>query len=146
MASADAELFTGLGHYFAGMSQILRAELEDSESDGLEKATDIFRQALEQIKAVREREERILSIAQPIEYSAFFVRRHEVASGYTEALSQGLEEMTRDLADGYYPAAACSKLNQVLARMMANFDQDARIEGVLTRIEHFGSDSSQQSE
>lgn len=145
MATADAELFTGLSHYFAGMARILRAELEDSESEELKEATDMFQQALEQIKAVREREERILSIAQPIEYSAFFVRRHEVASGYTEALSQGLEEMTRDLADGYYPAAACSILNQVLARMMANFDQDARIEGVLTRIERFGSDPSQQA-
>lgn len=145
MATADAELFTGLSHYFAGMARILRAELEDSESEELKEATDMFQQALEQIKAVREREERILSIAQPIEYSAFFVRRHEVASGYTEALSQGLEEMTQDLADGYYPAAACSILNQVLARMMANFDQDARIEGVLTRIERFGSDPSQQA-
>ena len=106
----------------------------------------MFQQALEQIKVVREREGRILSVAQPIEYSAYFVRRHEVTSEYTEALSRGLEEMTRDLADGYYPAAACSMLNQVLARMMANFDQDARIEGILKRFEQFGSDSPQQSQ
>ena len=146
MVNADAELFTGLGHYFAGMARILRAELEDSESDGLKEAADMFQQALEQIKVVREREGRILSVAQPIEHSAYFVRRHEVTSEYTEALSRGLEEMTRDLADGYYPAAACSMLNQVLTRMMANFDQDARIEGILNRFEQFGSDSPQQSQ
>jgi hypothetical protein len=87
MVNADAELFTGLGHYFAGMARILRAELEDSESDGLKEAADMFQQALEQIKVVREREGRILSVAQPIEYSAYFVRRHEVTSEYTEALS-----------------------------------------------------------
>ena len=146
MVNADAELFTGLGHYFAGMARILSAELEDNESDGLAEAADMFQRALEQIKVVREREDRILSVAQSIEYSAFFVRRHEVASSYTVALAQGLEEMTKDLADGYYPAAACSMLNQVLTRMMANFDQDARIEGVLTRIEQFGSDSYPQSQ
>ena len=143
MVNADAELFTGLSHYFAGMARILRAELEDNESDGLEEAADMFQHALEQIKAVREREERILSVAQPIEFSAYFVRRNEVASEYTEGLSRGLEEMTRDLGDGFYPAAACSKLNQVLTRMMANFDQDARIEGILNRFEQFGSDSTQ---
>lgn len=146
MVNADAELFAGLGQYFAGMARILRAGLEDNESDGLAEAAGMFQQALEQIKVVREREDRILSVAQPIEYSAFFVRRNEVASGYTEALAQGLEEMTRDLAEGYYPAEACSNLNQVLTRMMANFDQDARIEGVLTRIEQSGPEPTQQSQ
>ena len=77
-------------------------------------------------------------MAQGIEYSAFLVRRHDVASDYTEALARGLEEMVRDLADGFYPAVACSTLNKVLTRMMSNFDQDARIEGVLTRFERFG--------
>jgi hypothetical protein len=46
MVNADAELFTGLGHYFAGMARILRAELEDSASDGLKEAADMFQQAL----------------------------------------------------------------------------------------------------
>jgi len=135
MVRADAALFTGLGHYWNGMARILRAELEDSESDGLKEAVVIIRQALEQIRIVREHEERILTTAQTIEYSAFFVRRHEVVSQYTQALFQGLEAMTQDLADGYYPAVACSMLNRVLTRLMANFEQDARIEGVLTRFE-----------
>ncbi len=141
MIRADAALFDGLGYYFTGMARILRAELEDSESDGLKEAAGIFQQALEQIKIVREHEERILSVAQPIEYSAYFVRRHEVASQNTEALSQGLEAMTRDLADGYYPAMACDMLNPVLTRMVTNFEQDARVEGVLGRLEAFGYDS-----
>lgn len=141
MVSADAELFTALGHYFDGMSLILRAGLEDDEGNGLKEATGAFQRAVEQISSVREREKRILDVAQGIEYSAFFVRRHDVASGYTEALARGLEGMVRDLADGYYPAEACSTLNKVLTRMMANFDQDARIEGVLTRFERLGPDA-----
>ena len=52
----------------------------------------------------------------------------------------------RDLADGYSLIADISMLNQVLTRMMANFDQDARIEGILNRFEQFGSDSPQQSQ
>lgn len=141
MVRADAALFTGLGHYWTGMARIQRAELEDSESDGLKEAAVIIQQALEQIKIVREHEERILTVVQSIEYSAFFVRRHEVTSQYTETLFQGLEAMERDLADGYYPAEACNMLNRVLTRMTANFEQDARIEGVLNRF-GFGSDSS----
>lgn len=139
MVHADAALFIGLGHYWTGMARILRAELEDSEIDGFKEAADIIGQALEQVNIAREHEERILGVAQSVEYSAYFVRRHEVASYYTEALSQGLEEMTRDLADGYYPAAACGMLNRVLARVMANYEQDARIEGVLGRLEAFGA-------
>ena len=49
--------------------------------------------------------------------------------------------MTRDLADGYYPAAACDMLNPVLTRMVTNFEQDARVEGVLGGLEAFGYDS-----
>ncbi len=145
MVRADAALFTGLGHYFTGMARIHQAELADgeSESDGLKAAAGAFRQALEQIKIVREHEERILALAQPIDYSAYFVRRHEVASQNSEALAQGLEAMTRDLADGYYPAAACSMLNRVMTRMMGNFEQDARIEGVLNRLEGVGADSAE---
>lgn len=142
MVRADVALFTGLGHYWAGMAQILRAELTENESDGLKDAAGTFRRALEQIKSVREHEERILSVAEPIAYSAYFVRRHQVTSEHTETLLQGLEAMTWDLADGYYPAAACSTLNPVLTRMMANFEQDARIEGVLNRAEDSGSTSA----
>ena len=135
MVRADVALFTGLGHYWTGMAQILSAELEDNESDGFKKAAVIVAEAVERIKIVRQHEERILAVAQPIEYSAFFVRQHEVASQFTEALLRGLEAMERDLADGFYPAAACDILNRVLTRMMANFEQDGRIEGVLTRFQ-----------
>ena len=135
MVQADASLFTALGHYFTGMAQIQRAELADDESQGLREAAAIFEQALTHVRTVREHEATILRVAQPINYSAYFVRRHETVSLSTVALLRGLEELTRDLADGYYPAAACSSLNRVLSRMMSSFDQDARIEGVLTRLE-----------
>jgi hypothetical protein len=123
------------------MAEILRAELMDNESDGLKEAATTFRKALEQIDIVREHEQRIFAAAEPIEYSAYFVRRHEVASQNTEALSRGLKALTQDLAEGYYPAAACDMLNEVLTQMMANFEQDARIEGVLNRVGKFGHDS-----
>jgi hypothetical protein len=58
-----------------------------------------------------------------------------VISGQTEALQGALEAMTRELTDGYYPAPACGKVNQILTQMMAHFDYDARIEGVLTRFQ-----------
>lgn len=135
MIRADVALFTGLGHYWTCMARILSAELEGDESDGFKKAAVIVAKAVERIKIVREHEEKILSLAQPIESSAFFVRRHEVASQLTEALLQGLEVMERDLADGFYPAEACEMLNRVLSRMTTNFEYDAQIEGVLTRFE-----------
>lgn len=146
MVGADAALFTGLGHYFAGIAEILRAELGESESAGLREAAIIFERALEQLQIVREHEDRILSVADGIEYSAYFVRRHQVASQNTEALRDGIEAMVRDLADGYYPAAACGKLNRVLSRMTASFEQDARIEGVLHRFEARGSEPEPHAE
>jgi hypothetical protein len=94
-----------------------------------------FRAALEQIATVRAHETRILSIADPVPFSAFFVRRHEVISAQTEAFQKGLHAMAHELTDGYYPAPACTKVNQILTQMMAHFDYDARIEGVLTRFE-----------
>jgi hypothetical protein len=139
MVRADVALFKALGHYWEGMAQIQSAELDPNQTEGLKKAAGIFQQALDQIKVVRRHEEQILTIAQTIEFSAYFVRRHEVASQYTEALFKGLEVMTRDLTDGYYPAAACVMLNRVLAPMMGRFEQDARIEGVLNRFERSGT-------
>jgi hypothetical protein len=133
MVNADIALFTALGHYWNGIARIQRAEIEDDESAGLKDASNFFRQALEQIETVRGHEGRILSIAQPVPFSAFFVRRHEVISGQTEALQKALEAMMNELVDGYYPAPASGKVNQIMTQMMAHFDYDARIEGVLTR-------------
>ena len=141
MLHADAALFAGLGHYFAGIAQIHLAELNGDESDALRSAAATFRQAYDQIQAVTGYEERILALAERIDYSAYFVRRHEVASHYTARLLQGLDQMIVDLSDGYYPAEACSQLNPVMARMMANFEQDARVEGVLTRLERLSTES-----
>jgi hypothetical protein len=137
MVHADAALFSGLGHYFEGMARILRAELDPSEADGLKEAAPNFQRALSAFESVRRHEDRIISVADPIEYSAYFVRRHEVASENTEALRSGVEAMVRDLAEGYYPAAACGQLNPVLSRMMASFEKDARVEGILHRLEMF---------
>jgi len=145
MVRADVALFTGLGYYWTGMARILSAELEDDESDGFAEAAASITQALEQLRTVRECEERIFVVAEPIEYSAYFVRGHEVIGQDTMALMQGLEEMARDLSDGYYPAAACGMLNDVLSRMMEHFKQDARIEGVLHRFELLGLESDEQS-
>lgn len=133
MTRADIALFSALGHYWTGIARIQQAEIEDDERSGLREAAEAFRQALKQIESVRTHEAAILSIAQPIAYSAFFVRRHEVISAQTESLQEGLTAMTCELAEGYYPAPASSKVNEILTRMMAHFDYDARIEGVLTR-------------
>ena len=135
LVGADVALFTALGHYWTGMARVQRAELEHRESDGLKEAAVIFRQALDEMKIVRFHEKSILTIAPQIQYSAFFVRRHEVISYQSETFTQGLEAMTRELSDGYYPAPACSKVNQVLTQMMAHFEHDALIEGVLTRFQ-----------
>lgn len=145
MIGADAALFTGLGHYWEGMAQILRAELSGNESSALKKAAPTFKRAVTELTTVRKHEERILAVAQNIEFSAYFVRRHEVASHYTQALLQGVDAIARDLADGYYPAAACVVVNRVLARLMANFEQEALIEGVLTRFEFGAGAASSQS-
>lgn len=135
MTHADIALFSALGHYWTGVARIQQAEIEDNESSGLREAAEVFRQALKQIEAVRAHEASILSIAEPIPYSAFFVRRHEVISTQTEALQESLEAMTCELAEGFYPAPASTKVNEILTKMMAHFDYDARIEGVLTRAQ-----------
>jgi len=135
MVQADTSLFAGLGNYFAGMAQIQASELADDEPQALRDAAPTFQRAVEEVRAVREREAKILDIAQPIQFSAYFVRRHEIVSLSTVALLEALEQLTQDLTDGYYPAEACTSLNRILGRMMSSFDQDARIEGVLTRLE-----------
>ena len=134
MTHADVALFTGLGYFFTGMAQILRAEMQDNESDGFKEASAPVGQALQQVQTCRQHEERILEVAQSIDDSAYFVRRTEVISQSTQALSEGLAAMARDLAEGFYPAEACSMINPVLTRMVANFEQDAKIEGVLSRF------------
>src|ERR1044071_6079843 len=144
MIRADVALFAALGHYWSGMSRILSAELEYNEGAGLKDAAGECQKAVEQIRIVRQYEERILKNAQTIEYSAYFVRRHEVLGHDTETLLHGLEELTRDLVDGYYPASACVVINGALTKMMAHFEQDARVEGVLHRFEMRESDSAAQ--
>ena len=141
MVRADISLFTALGHYFTGIAQIQKAELAKDEAEGLKKASRAFEKAVNELGDAREREERILAAAEQIDYSAYFVRRHEVAATYTEALARGLEEIAGDLAEGFYPAAACSAVNPIVARLTANFEQDAKIEGVLNRIERMGPEN-----
>lgn len=142
MVRADVELFAGLGSYWSGMARVLDAALQDDERDALRQTAGVFEEALEHLRAVRSHEERILEISQNIEYSAYFVRRHEVISHDTQAFLLGLESMAQDLREGYYPALACAELNAVHARMMANFARDARIEGVLMRFETGGSEAT----
>jgi hypothetical protein len=142
MVRADIALFTALGSYFTGIAEIHRAELSKDESEGLRKAAKRFEQACKHMATARTHEERILATAQEIDFSAYFVRRHEVASTYTQALANGLEAMAKDLADGFYPAEACSALNPLIARLTSNFEQDAKIEGVLNRLERLGSESN----
>lgn len=135
MVRADVELFAALGSYWAGMAQVLGAELSDDESDAFRQAAGPFQEALERLRTVKSHEERIFDVAQHIEYSAYFVRRHEVITQDTDALLLSLESMVQDLREGYYPAPACAESNAVLARMMGNFARDAHIEGVLARVE-----------
>lgn len=136
LVQADVALFTALGHYWTAMGRIHQAELEEQESLGLKEAGVMLEAAIDQLKRVRRHEEKILEAAQPIEYSAYFVRRHEVLMYQTESLYQGIEAMGLELADGFYPAPACSQVNQVLTQMMAHFELDARIEGVIVRFEY----------
>jgi hypothetical protein len=95
----------------------------------------MFQRALEQLAIVKEHEKRMLEIARPIEYSAYYVRRHQVAGYGTSELRRGLELLVKDLAEGFYPAEGFSLLNPVMARLMAGWDLNARVEGVVTRIE-----------
>lgn len=141
MVNADAALFTALAHYFTGLAHIQRAEVADDESEGLRQAAPFIEKAHQEIQVTRECEERLLELAEPIEFSGHFVRRHEVASLDTAELTRGFESMMRDLAEGYYPAEACGVLNRVLARLMPSLEQNARIEGVLRRFEDRGKES-----
>ena len=128
-------MFTAVSHYFAGVAQIHLAKQAAKESDGFRKAAPIFQRSLDQLAKVQECEKRLLKIAQPIEYSAYYVRRHEVVSHGTEEFLSGLKMMIKDLSEGFYPAKAFSVLNPLLARLMASWDLNARIEGVITRLE-----------
>jgi hypothetical protein len=141
MVEADAAMFTAVSHYFAGVAQIHLTHQAGDESAELRKVADVFRRALDQLAKVKECEKRMLAIAQPIAYSAYYVRRHEVAGYGTEELHKGLELMIQDLSEGYYPAKAFKLLNPLLARLMASWDLNARVEGVVTRIERATSRS-----
>ncbi|PHV11889.1 hypothetical protein [Chitinimonas sp. BJB300] len=61
------------------------------------------------------------------------VRCHAVISRQTQALQGVLEAMSCELGDG--TASACGKVSEVMTRLMAHFDCDTRIEGVLTRYQ-----------
>jgi hypothetical protein len=135
MVEADVAMFTAVSHYFAGVAQMHSTKQSDNESDGFRKAAPVFKLALEQLAIVNKHEKRMLEIAQPIEYSAYYVRRHEVARHGTEEFRDGLKLMVGDLSEGFYPLKAFSLLNPVLARLMANWDLNARTEGVITRLE-----------
>jgi hypothetical protein len=135
MVEADVAMFTAVSHYFAGVAQIHLAKQSENESDGFRKAAPVFQRALEQLSIVNQREKRILEIARPIEYSAYYVRRHQVARHGTEEFRRGIDLLVKDLADGYYPAEAFTLLNPVMARLMSGWDLNARVEGVITRLE-----------
>jgi hypothetical protein len=135
MVDADVAMFSAVSHYFAGIAQIHSTKRSDDESEGFRNAAPVFQRALDQLVIVNECEERMLKIAQPIEYSAYYIRRHQVARRGTQDFRHGLELMVKDLSDGYYPLNAFSMLNPVLARLMAGWDLNARVEGLITRLE-----------
>ncbi len=135
MIEADIAMFTAVSHYFAGVAQMHLAKQGGNESDGFHKAAPVFQLAVDELAKVQECEKRMLKIAQPIEYSAYYVRRHEVASHGTEEFRSGIKLMAKDLSEGFYPVRAFSVLNPVLARLMASWDLNARVEGVVTRLE-----------
>lgn len=128
-------MFTAVSHYFAGVAQIHLTKQSNNESDGFRKAAPVFQSALDQLAIVNAHEKRMLEIAQPIEYSAYYVRRHQVARHGTEEFRRGIEMLVKDLSEGYYPLKGFSVLNPVLARLMAGWDLNARVEGVITRLE-----------
>jgi hypothetical protein len=128
-------MFTAVTHYFAGVVHMHLAKQASDESAEFLKATDEFRRAAEQIVRVQECEKRMLAIAQPIACSAYYVRRHQVAGHGTEEFRLGLELMVEDLSEGFYPAKGFTVLNPLLARLMACWDLNARVEGVVTRLE-----------
>lgn len=115
------------------------------ERAGFRKAAPVFQLAVDQLEVVQKHERQMLKIAQPIEYSAYYVRRHKVASYGTEELRRGLKLMVKDLSEGYYPVKAFSLLNPALARLMTHWDLNARVEGVVTRLERAEYKKSQYS-
>jgi hypothetical protein len=133
MIRADAALFSGLGHYFQGIAAVVAAQSEKDPPSEYKQAAPHFKKALEQLETARKAEKEILKLAKPIKNSDFFMRRHEVASEDTEQLRAGTAEMAEELSKGNYPEAACAKLNPLITRMMAGFERNARIEGVLNR-------------
>lgn len=135
MIEADVAMFSAVSLYFAGVAQIHLTKRSDDERDAFRKAAPVFQRALEQLAIVNGCEERLLAIAKSIEYSAYYVRRHQVARRGTEDFRRGLELMVKDLSDGYYPLAAFSMLNPLMARLVAGWDLNARVEGVITRLE-----------
>jgi hypothetical protein len=135
MVAADIAMFTAVSHYFAGVAQIHLTKQSDNENKGFRDAAPVFQRALEQLVIVNQREKRMLELAKPIEYSAYYVRRHQVASHGTDEFRRGIELIVKDLSEGYYPVNAFTILNPVLARLMAGWDLNARVEGVITRLE-----------
>ena len=135
MIQADVAMFTAVSQYFAGVASMHTAKQSGNESDAFRKAAPTFERALKQLDIVKKHEKETLRIARPIEFSAYYVRRHQVASYGTEEFRRGLQLMVKDLSEGYYPVQAFSMLNPVLARLMANWDLNARVEGVVTRLE-----------
>jgi len=99
MVEADIAMFTAVSHYFAGVAQMHLAKQHGNESDRFRKPASVFQLAVDQLAKVQECEKHMLKIAQPIEYSAYYVRRHEVASHGTKEFRSGLELMVKDLSE-----------------------------------------------
>ena len=135
MVAADNHLFEGLSSYFLGLSKLSLAQLAPDEPAALRDMSSIFESACTSLRAVCELETELLIIAQGIDYSAYFSRRHEVASALTAEVLRGLEMMAQDTSDGYHPAKACTVMNVAMTQLMASIEQNARIERVLTRFE-----------
>ena len=142
MIQADVAMFTAVSQYFAGVAQLHLTKQSANESDGFREAAPTFQLALDQLLIVAECEKRMLEIADPIEYSAYYVRRHEVARQGTRQFHDGLKLMIHDLAEGYYPLRGFTLLNPVMARLVAGWDLNARVEGVITRLERAISKST----
>ena len=135
MVAADAALFTALSHYWMAIARIQRAELEPDEKHGFKEAAGMIQKAHGQTQIVLTHEKEIFSLAKNIPSNAYFMRRHQVISETTDAFDKALSMMAHDLHDGFYPAAACTTLNAVITRMMANIELNSQIEGVLTRVQ-----------
>jgi hypothetical protein len=142
MVQADVAMFTALSHYFAGIAQMQRVEVADDRSSAIRVAAGEFESTLEQLEKIGEHETQIRALADPIDFNAFFMRRHQVASLDTLELRDAVTELLVDTRDGFYPASGFGQLNRIIARIMANMEQNARIEGVISKFENFQGDSS----